>query len=98
MTRSKNTTTATLAFVFVSGLAMSTASAAPHWSDISYVTHGAASDEPREQQFGRLPGDFYKWSDKGSFGTARVGIGVKPIGHPSGKPANWSDLTSVTHN
>jgi hypothetical protein len=98
MTRTKNTIVATFATLLIGGLTMSSALAAQRWSDITYVTHGAASGEMKQQQSGRLPGDFYKWSDKGSLSKSRVGTSPKPVAQSGATNASWSDLTSTTHN
>ena len=97
MTRTKNTIAATFAALFIGGLVINPASAAVKWSDISSVTHGATTTETAQQQYGRLS-DFYKWSDKASLSTRRVGTTIQPMGQSDNKSAKWSDLTAITHN
>jgi hypothetical protein len=98
MTRTTSTVAATLTALLIGGLTMNIAAAAQRWSDISSVTHGDAYNGTKEQQFGRLSGDFYKWSDKGSLSKSRVGTSPKPVAQSGAANANWSDLTSITHN
>jgi len=97
MSLSKSTVTATLALLFIGGLSIAPASAAQHWSDISSVTHGETTTETAQQQYGRFS-DFYKWSDKASLSTRRVGTTIQPMGQSDNKSAKWSDLTAITHN
>ena len=89
-----------IAALFVGGLMVGQASAAVdsaenfyRWTDINFVTQGAAQ-ESNELKSGRIDG-FYKQSD---LGYGKAPSGLKPIGKTADNFYKWSDINAVTRN
>lgn len=108
MKLTKTTIAATLAVLSISSLAITPASAAVrdsyrsavsfyNWSDITSLTHGAASKDVNTLIFGRTADNPYKWSDKASVTHRGVPAGSKQIGRFDANHYKWSDINSLTH-
>ena len=100
MKLTKTTLSATIAGLFAGAMMISSASAAVdsaenfyRWTDINFVTQGAAQ-ESNELQSGRIDG-FHKPSDR-AYG--KVPSGLKPVGKTADSFYKWSDINAVTRN
>ena len=93
MTRTRNMIEVTFATLFVTGLMITSASAAVRWSDISSVTHGNAPTVLP------LTGGSVGFSqtDLTAVTHGPVTVEARQVGRTSPKNYRRSDITSVTH-
>jgi hypothetical protein len=93
MTLTKSTLAAALATMFIGGLSVNTATAAPKWSDISAVTHSNVSAGTKV-----VGSDAYSRTDLSAVTHGRSSADEKQVGRYSSDNYSPTDITTITHN